>query len=74
MLPIFPGWKLRFTPLDVQAASYLAASERIVNFSNKSMTQSSSTLSALFGLIQTVDQMHHVDSKGPSTENGNDKS
>ena len=37
VLPIISGLAPRFTPLDVQAASYLAASDRMVSLSSSSM-------------------------------------
>ena len=38
VLPIYPALALRFPPLEVQAASYLAASVRMVSFSRTSIS------------------------------------
>ena len=74
VLPIIPGRALRLTPLEVQAASYLAASVRMASLSSSSMPLHRAA--ALLGAIQPVDDMngaageeshahhHHNKSKG----------
>ena len=65
VLPIYPFLAVRFPPLDVQAASYLAASVKTVSFSRTSMRRDRSPgrgsagmfLGRLFNVIDNAEQL-----------------
>ena len=60
-----PSRKPRLTPLEVQAASYLAASARIVSFSRRSISSVSGGAFALgLGLVEPGDELHQFHGDG----------
>ena len=48
------------TPLEVQAASYFAASERIVSLSRRFMFSAGGSRSAALGLVEQEQRVHHL--------------
>ena len=71
VFPIFPGLDSRRTPLEVQAASYLAASVRIASLSSRSI---SSCLASAAGLVDPLYQTHELPGKGGDTNESDDPS
>lgn len=71
VLPIIPGREPRITPLDVQEASYFAASVRMVSLSSKFISGGTAPPA---GLIYPLNQTHELAGKGSHADNCNDPS
>ena len=63
VLPIIPGRNPRRTPLDVHAASYLAASDNIASLSNSSMLLCHAAAPGRRP-VNTVDEPQYIDGDG----------
>ena len=74
VLPIMPALAPRCTPLEVQAASYLAASVRIVSFSRTFMLLRRAASAAGRRMVDAVDEPHYVGSNRTCAQQGNEQS
>ena len=74
VLPVMPGLEPRRTPLEVQAASYLAASVRMVSFSRASISLRRAASAARGRVVDAVNKPHHIGSNGARAQQGDQQS